>query len=384
MVRVLHVSTSGDIAGGAEHSLLELLTREKSLGVDPTVLVPHSGSLVSELDRLGVPVIRIRYFSWLEWVRQSTLRRYAVRFIKGACNIVAEYRIKRVLGRAAIDVLHINTSATAAGAMSARKLNVPVVWHVREFNSPASGRVFAHPRQQMGRIAGAEVVIAVSKVAAAPYLQYRRGETVKVIYDAVEPPTRVRDIGDLLSSEPYRLAVVGSVMPSKGQLDALRALKLVRDNSGHRPVLSLVGPFVDPAYEKEIKSFVRDAELSDQVRFAGKVADVYAELLLADVLIVSSRSESFGRATVEGMLAGCLVVGAKNTGTEELLMNGRGFLYEQGSMGLAQQLIAAFTDVERAKATAAKGQSFGTRMSNQMRSTREFVAAVEEARNGQR
>jgi hypothetical protein len=381
MVRVLHVSNSGDVAGGAERSLIELLVQERSLGVEPTVLVPHAGSLVGELQRLGVPVIQMRYFPWLEWAEQPQVRRRAVRLVKNVWNAIAERRIERLLRRTGFDVIHINTSATSAGTRSAKKLGIPVVWHVREFNSAVSGRVFAHPRRQMSQIARADVVLAVSDVVARQYRSFPHGALVRVIYDAVEGPELLRDVSDILRFPPYQLVVVGSVMAPKGQLEALRALKRVTEGTDHRPVLTLVGPLVDPAYETEIKSFIRDAGLSDQVRLTGEIGDVYAELLLTDILIVSSRSESFGRATVEGMLAGCLVIGARNTGTEELLAGGRGLLYERGSEGLAQQITAAFGDIEGARETASQGQAFGRGISDGRRSATEIVELFEEARH---
>ena len=47
-----------------------------------------------------------------------------------------------------------------------------------------------------------------------------------------------------------------------------------------------------------------------------------------DITIVASRSEGLGRTTIEGMLAGTLVIGANAGATPEIIMDGyNGYLY---------------------------------------------------------
>ncbi len=51
----------------------------------------------------------------------------------------------------------------------------------------------------------------------------------------------------------------------------------------------------------------------------------------ADILLMCSRKEAFGRVTVEGMKAGKPVIGAGSGGTKELIRDGyNGFLYTFG------------------------------------------------------
>jgi glycosyltransferase involved in cell wall biosynthesis len=59
--------------------------------------------------------------------------------------------------------------------------------------------------------------------------------------------------------------------------------------------------------------------------------DAFSYMCIADVVLMCSRSEGFGRVTVEGMLAGKVVIGARSGATTELIQDGvTGLLYTLG------------------------------------------------------
>jgi glycosyltransferase involved in cell wall biosynthesis len=71
--------------------------------------------------------------------------------------------------------------------------------------------------------------------------------------------------------------------------------------------------------------------IQDRIEFVGYVNNSSAYLKAANVVLVCSRCEAFGRVTVEGMLAGKPVIGSRCGGTAELLMDGfNGFGYTPG------------------------------------------------------
>src|SRR5207247_7627515 len=123
-----------------------------------------------------------------------------------------------------------------------------------------------------------------------------------------------------------RLLVIGGLVEGKGPADAVRALaRLIKE--GINAELSLVGePF--PGYRAVLEEIVRSEALAERVHFVGRVRDASRFLQDADLLLVCSRSEAFGRATIEGMLARKPVVGARCGATAELIQDGiTGLLY---------------------------------------------------------
>src|SRR6202043_3658998 len=112
---------------------------------------------------------------------------------------------------------------------------------------------------------------------------------------------------------PVRLLSVGRLVRSKGVLDLIEAVDLMRARAAVPFRLDIAGneDFSDPAYVADVKAAVRERGLSDLVRFLGAVDDERLSKLYhaAHILAVPSYHEGFCRPVVEGLRAGCVPVG---------------------------------------------------------------------------
>lgn len=88
------------------------------------------------------------------------------------------------------------------------------------------------------------------------------------------------------------------------------------------------------------------------------------QLRAADVILVCSRTEGFGRATVEAMLAGKPVIGANNTATAELIQDdSNGLLYRTGDpQDLAGKIEYLYGHPEIAMRLGQSGQGWAKRV----------------------
>jgi glycosyltransferase involved in cell wall biosynthesis len=108
--------------------------------------------------------------------------------------------------------------------------------------------------------------------------------------------------------------------------------------------LNLVGTG-EPADIEKVKSAILSCGLEKAVKFWGQVPDPSPIVKGCDIALMCSRSEAFGRATVEAMKLGKPVVGAGGGATPELIReNFNGLLYAPGNYEELAQKIKFLID----------------------------------------
>jgi glycosyltransferase involved in cell wall biosynthesis len=102
---------------------------------------------------------------------------------------------------------------------------------------------------------------------------------------------------------------------------------------------------------------------------------------MADVVLICSRWEAFGRATVEAMLAGKPIIATANSGgTAELLHDGEtGLLYEAGNhVELADRIQRLYQSPEERAKLGAAAQVWAAGRFTQQRYAREVIDVLNE------
>lgn len=113
-----------------------------------------------------------------------------------------------------------------------------------------------------------------------------------------------------ISRRPGSLVCVSAMARHKGIETLVGTMREMRDRHGRYCRLRLVGGWPDPAYERRIRSQVRQLELDAQVEFAGHLSreDVLMSCAEAEVFVLLSRCESFGIPGLEAQALGTPVV----------------------------------------------------------------------------
>lgn len=114
------------------------------------------------------------------------------------------------------------------------------------------------------------------------------------------------------------------------------------------------------SYYNEVNNYVKDHKLSDQIYFDGFKTKMNKYRSDMDIGIVASKSEAFGRVTVEGMLSNLAMIGADSAATSELITdNVTGLLYKNGDIDeLAEKLVYLYKDRKKLKELAINGFDF--------------------------
>jgi FkbM family methyltransferase len=356
-------SHSGQL-GGAEKSLLQLVKELTSdYGSLCTVILPDHGPSEELLQEAGAAVI-IEPLSW--W---CSLKKYQDRDIinrRYALSLDCLNDKLTTLKKIDPDIILTNSMVIPWGAMAALLLKKPHVWMVNEFGELDHGFTFYEPFNEITNyiIASSDKIVTNSKSVRKILFPGKSDDKIQTIYRHIElttqnlPPT-ITPLKWFKLSDATHLIMLGSIKESKGQEDAvLAAIELVK-NRARNVELLLIGE-IDLSYKKRLQQLINNQGVQDYVTIFPFVEDIFPILNEADIALVCSRMEAFGRVTLEAMLMQKLVIATNTGGTPELIADGdTGFLFTPGNYRqLADQIEKIIENPGLGDEVAQKGYHF--------------------------
>jgi glycosyltransferase involved in cell wall biosynthesis len=355
--------------GGAERSLLDLAAGLDRRRWTPRLISLGPGPLLAEAGALGLPAEsvpvpeRFQHTS-LRGERTSTLG-LAAGVLRAAPTLLA---IRRAVARAAPAIVHSNGNKTHVPALSLRRRETRVVWHVRDFLPDRA------PERWLLRLArvGADAIVANSAAVAA-HLE-RLGAVPGLVRPIPNGIDLVRFAPDGPQAElraeagwpkPVRLVgMVGVLARWKGQEIFLRAAAALAHR--HPDVrFVVVGQEIyrtagHGGFTQALQRLARELGLGERLAFTGYRQDIPEILRALDVVVHASiEPEPFGRVIAEAMACARPVVWARGGGADEVV--GDSPLAALGVPGgdpvaLAAAIERALGDPERARGWAAQSR----------------------------
>ena len=322
---------------GAELALLDLIDGLQRNRLRCAVLLPERGPLMDELERRKVRCAIVPYKWWCDrWELDSSIAKRVLRNIFNLCTVplVALYFL-----RCRVDLVYTNTATVPVGALAAWVLRKPHVWHLHEFVGKAYGLAPDLGIDRTFRVISglSDAVVANSHAVKAQYSAYIQEGLQCVIYPGLSTVKLRTATSRSECSRPrsatgaLKLAVVGRICEGKGQLDAVRAVAELA-KSGINVSLRLIGT-KEAQYGRVLNDYIEEHKLQDRIEFTGYLTDPLPAMSEADIVLVCSRFEGFGRVTVESMYLGKPVLGTTVGGTRELIQEGiTGLLYTPGEV----------------------------------------------------
>jgi glycosyltransferase involved in cell wall biosynthesis len=156
---------------------------------------------------------------------------------------------------------------------------------------------------------------ATKNIAVSGAVAREIGIPCVVISNPYDPFSFVTEPGRARSRE---LIFVGRLVSDKGVDILLKALAMVRERGLH-PVLTIVG---DGPEREPLEKLVLELRLKEQVTFSGTQSQrEVADLLRQHAILVvpSVIDEGFGIVALEGIAAGCAVIGSNGGGLPEAI-----------------------------------------------------------------
>ena len=209
----------------------------------------------------------------------------------------------------------------------------------------------------------------------------------RVLLDMGMPPDRTIAIANGVRVEPFAdadahpfaqrtpgMVMVARFSKQKDHATLLHALALLRDR-GLSPPLLLAGGGKD-RHRAPLQVLAGQLGIAEQVRFLGVHRDVPGLLMRHQVCVLSTHYEGMPLALIEGMAAGCAVVGSAVPGVREVIrdrIDGR-LVPEGDAEALAQALQALLEDPDAAARLGAAARATALRDYSRTRMNQAYEA----------
>lgn len=324
-----------------------------------------TGFLQPELDRRQIPWMMLQFESW---VLPKLIVEPEDVYRTARHDFVAVKALIRLIREFQPDVVVTNTIVAPWAAVAAKTVGVPHVWFPREFGDDHEFSVGVDSTfEDIGLLS--DLVVTNSRTLADYLSRWVSDDKITVLY----PFPDLSNLGERAHEQvdgwrsPFsgdttalRVVCVGRIAESKGQTRLIRAVARLKA-SGIRIEAALVGNASGPEGQR-VESLVRELDVDDRVFLTGELANPFLVIEAADVGVVVSDSEGFGRVTVEYMASGKPVVAARAGATVELVADGEtGLLFEPGDEdALVETLRCYWNDREliATHGTAARASVF--------------------------
>ncbi|MDE1172328.1 MAG: glycosyltransferase family 4 protein [Parvibaculaceae bacterium] len=301
--------------GGAERTTLDMAAAILRAG-GRALVASHGGRLVPELVAMGASHIMLPVHT------------------KNPVEMIANiWRLRALIAREGVDLVHARSRAPAWSALAAARLaHVPFVttYHSKVHEGPAS-KVFYNSVMTRGNavIANsaftAEAIRRVHHTPDAKLFTVPRGVDTAIFDPQAVDPARIEALRRAWGVEPgqFIFLLPARLTRWKGQTLAIEAAARLGGRTGQSFALVLAGDAQGrDAYVTELRAQIARLGLLDRAKLAGHVIDMPAAYLLADAALAPSlEAEPFGRVPVDAQAMGCPVIVSDAGGQRETVID---------------------------------------------------------------
>ena len=346
---------SGEGVGGSAFSMFRITKYLDKARYQPHVFVYFQTEAFRKIERLGVPVTRLRSYQGLLKVgRNKTgflakiLRYLTVYGFLGIETAVNGFRLARFIRKTGVDIVHCNNGLfeNFAAAFAARVTGTPCVAHVRGTESLMKIEKLCH--------GWVDYFIVLNRDVLNHYTDAFGTDKVRLVFNGVDldefedlDPAGIR----AEFSIPEQTLCVGTfarLVEGKGIPEFLQVA--ARINRPANEVLWFIagggeeddGGFVDSLHE-----LAQELGIADRVIFAGWRDDGKACMAAMDLVLQISTTfpEGMSLAPIEAMALSKPVVVSDNPGYDSTVIHGEsGYITESGDIDTLTALVEQIID----------------------------------------
>ncbi len=344
-MKLVFLSHVSDCAGGAQRCLLDLLRGLKHIHPDWQLymVLPGPGDLLDACS----PYIDGYRFLQMEWWLVGKDMDIGTREKLSYIRKLSKYSIKltRYLRRIKPDYGMTNTVVFPHLAISCKMLGIKHCWFIHEI--PDVTWLNLNPVFEFRFIFRAidklsNKILVTSRYAEFHYQKVMTSAKISSITQAVELPMTVGVDVKCDRHTRYTILLVGAFDSNKGQMELLQAVKRIVAE-GKDILCYLVGP--DVGFMPKCQKYIQDNGLDNNVKIVSYTQQVVSYYALADVVLVCSTFETFGRVAVEAQKCGLPLILSDVGANPERIEDGvNGLLYQKGNIAELAEKIEMLRD----------------------------------------
>jgi glycosyltransferase involved in cell wall biosynthesis len=361
MFDVLYAHQDGGITGSAIslRNLLVALDREK---YSPRVALFSDGPARGLYEAINIPVDVVKAhpfwtFPGCAWTELG--------FYYNLLALLPNKNWMDYLNKRKPMLLHVNDKSCLQAGIAARKMDVPIVWHLRSSYAPSRSRLHAKISSQMIR-KNANAVIAISDDEVDGFEGCTNLRVIhnSLDFDVVDAAMPRRDsIRDELKIGADEV-VIGLVA---SQLNWVRGAWDFLDIAGRvqkKTRASLKFVIVSPATNDSLlqaKALAKQYDIEDRLTLTGFRSDVLAVIAALDILVVCNHHGVMGRPPFEAMAVGTPVAAWQGHSLRsDVVRNGEtALLASRGDLeSLAQAVVRLADDAVLRKSLSERGMQY--------------------------
>ena len=303
---------------GARRSLLGLAASLDPSRWKPVVCGQSEGDLQEALRERGIPFEKLK----LGWWRKG---KYIL------LRPIAIARLAALIRRVGADLVHCNeiypnpyAVRACRRAAGARGHPIPVITHMRLTITPRMIRNYDLRRAAM--------IVVPSEAAGHDFdLWPDRAERVRVVYNGVDLKefSRSQSRADArrrigVPNGGMLLAAIGQLGPRKGSDVIIKAMARLAAGAPALKLMFVGNPHGgQEEFARGVRAQAGASGLEGRVFFFPYTRDILPYYEAADVNLLISREEGFGRTIIEAAALGVPSIGARTGGIPELILDGR-------------------------------------------------------------
>lgn len=361
MVDVVYAHQDGNVTGSAI-SLRNLLAGLDRGRFSPRVALFSDGPARQLYEALGIPVDVVKAqpfwtFPGGAWTELS--------FYRNFLGLLPSHAWRQYLNGHQPDILHVNDKSCLQAGMTAGKLGIRVVWHLRSSYHPSKSQWHASISARTIR-RNARALIAISEDEIDRFEDF---PALHIIHNSVDfdlvgrsisQSNAIRSDYGIQADEIVIGLVVTSFSHVRGGWDFLKMAGLVKQNTGIPVRFVIVSPLTDETRE-QIETLAREKGISENLVLTGFRADALAVIAAMDILVVCNHHGVLGRPPLEAMSVGTAVVAWQgHSHRSSVARDGEtALLVPRGDVeALGQAVVRLVKDDDLRSSLAARGKKY--------------------------